>query len=254
MDLRIVRIDLSSKELMKYVEILEYEGYSKSEKRDAIDELDMYNISIELMGINMLQYTILSTFKNFKIITKERKIEFEQPQFENEYLESEYNVLIDKYKEIRKLLKDKYKVDKKTLEYLEPMSRLLDIRMSMSLKEFLVFIKTCNKYDELIDISVCINDCGRLAPLFTILENVKTNELFLRFSSDKIKLDDSIQILSDKEFILRSLLRNNTRIKISSIAYMSFVAFRDINKIFTNFNLRLDNPKHINVNNDEKTF
>jgi hypothetical protein len=111
----------------------------KDDDRKVIFEYKLIPLGIGMQlpeGYEAVVVPRSSTFKNFKIITKERKLEFEEPCFENEYLKTEYNILIDKYKEIRRILKDKYNVDKKTLEYLEPMSRLLDIRMSMTIKEF----------------------------------------------------------------------------------------------------------------------
>ena len=241
--IQILNIDLNKNTLIDFMDILKGEEYSKSEKRDVIDELDMRNITFILRGINMLQYTILTTFKNYKLISIERKMEFEYPEFENEYLENEYKELIKTYKEIRKVLKNKYKVSKKIIEYFEPMSRLIDIKVSMTLKEFMVFIKTCNKYDELIDVSVGINDDEMLSNFFTVLEYVKTEELFLR--QNFIEMEEDFKVLSNKRFIYDSLVRNNKRVKVSSMAHMSFVAFRDINNIPINFDIRLANPKHV---------
>ena len=242
---QILNIDLTKNILIDYMDILKGEEYSKSEKRDVIDELDMRNITFILRGINMLQYTILTAFKNYKLISIERKMEFEYPDFENEYLENEYKELIKTYKEIRKVLKNKYKVSKKIIEYFEPMSRLIDIKVSMTLKEFMVFIKTCNKYDELIDISVGIDDDEMLSNFFTVLENVKTEELFLRHGFNKLDLEEGFKVLSNTRFIYDSLVKNNKRVKVSCIAYMSFVAFRDINNTPVNFNMRLENLKYI---------
>ena len=241
-------LELSKSKLDEYVNILNDNDTTKNKKRNVIDEFDMVNITFELKSVNMLQYTILSTIRNIKINKIDRD-DFDIPDLNTE-LKAEYYRLISKFDKISSMLSCKYSIPKSYIEYFEPMTKLVNIKISMTLKEFLEFIKTCNKYDELIDISVAINDNDVVNKLFTVLSYVKSKELFLRNNCDdeqRNTISDygKFKLLSNLSFIRNRINNYYYDVKVSNLAFGSFVAFRNLSLTSQISNVRLENPKHV---------
>lgn len=255
MKFKVENLELSINEITDLFEDkVEYnlETIEGEEARDISDILDSYNITFELTGVNMLQYTIISTFRRILIdILDKDYVVFDTVNLESEELNCEYNKLIDECLSIRSMLKDKYKFSEDLIEYIEPMTKLIDLRISMTIKEFLRFVNTCSKYDELIDILISIyeNDNAELNLLLMMRSEVATQkDLFMRNLLDDVTrdyvIDNKLHVLSDINHIkISSDFGYN--VKVSSVGFGSYKAFREIATKLPNFNIKLENPKHV---------
>lgn len=263
-------MDLDINELNNIVEVYET---SKDNKRlkDYIDRLELFNITFVAEDINMMMYTMLLSMNNIDVIDIPREtINFENLDFGVDYITEDYRLLIDKYYDIRqklfyefeKLYGEYDEEDEKfnmLLEYLEPNSKLIDVKLSMSIKQFIRFVVTCSKYDELIEILVNFDDKLNevLEIVNTIIEiaegiNISSKEIFMRnliSKENRVKLiEDNIGcvILSNEEYIKQNIKNGNSNVKASILSYGSNVAFRHIIKNFKHFNIKIENPKHLN--------
>lgn len=245
-------IDLNKKEIKEIISLVEnytYKGFDMGEEevRDIGDYLDGFNISFKIFGLNILQYTMISTLRNVvKGVLDSKTISFANVNLGSEELNKEYTRLIKECIKIRNILKDKYSFDENTISYIEPMTRTIDMRFSMSIKEFLRFVNTCSKYDELIDIVIPIYQEDRLEGILDIRTDVAgQKDLFLRN-----KVEASIReelIMNDSKVSIVSRTRDNIRLlnKMSVLCMGSYVAFRNITTNTKNFNIKLENPKHV---------
>lgn len=223
------------------------------EIRNISDQLDSFNITFELLGVNMLQYTIISTFRNILINVLDKDYAmFKTINLESEELNDEYNKLLAECLLIRSMLKDKYGFSDDLIEYIEPMTQLVDLRISMTTREFLRFVNTCSKYDELIDIVIALYDIDELNLLLSRRTELATQkDLFMRYLIDNVTrdyiIDNKLYVLSNMEHVKRSI-DFGYNVKVSSLGFGSYIAFREIATSLPNFNIKLENPKHVENN------
>ena len=95
---------------------------------------------------------MLLSMKDINIELINETDEFEKLPFSSEEDENVYNMLIKQFKAWREILIDKYEMPEELLAYIQPNSRLVNLRLSCSIKELMYFINSCAKYNELIDI------------------------------------------------------------------------------------------------------
>lgn len=246
------KIDLTGEDIVEIVNEVEnytFKGFDMGEEelRDISDYLDGLNISFKITGVNMLQYTIISTLRNVvSEIVVEEFTKFTNVNLGSKELNDEYTRLVAECFKIKDILKNKYKFDDELLEYIEPMTKTVDIRFSMTIKEFLRFVNTCSRYDELIDIIVSMDSVEELEGLLYIrTELAGRKDLFLRNKISK----DVREELNVNENKVKLLSRKDKKVqiieKVSTICIGSYVSFRNIVTNTKNFNIRLENPKHV---------
>ena len=207
--------------------------------RNILDDLDSFNISFILEDVDTLAYTTLLSMKNISVGLVPNDISFVRMEFPNEKFEKEYERLITEYVEIQREL-IKLNMSKKEIEYLEPNSKLVNIRVSASIKDLFYFFLTCGKYDELMDILVIFSNYDELMEkLVTIAMSlddvIVADDLFIRMKLDdenrQFLLDsvgENIRILSNEEYIEYCVNNYANEVKLSTIGSCSLVAYRDI--------------------------
>lgn len=230
--------------------------------RDMIDDLEMYNITFKLSNINMLQYTLLLALRELNIDFIQ-SIGYEAIEFGDEELNEEYDRLLCKSYDIESLLLDKYAYlfDQQSIEYILPNSKLVDIHMSISIKELIELIHICSKYDELMNIVLAISNNEILEQLVTLVtslyEYIQTDDLFIRTTIDEEIREDltthgtNLMILSNTDFIKDQLDNGISNMKMSTLAHCSLVAFRDLVRRSYNFNMKLENFKYKHITQNE---
>ena len=150
----------------------EQKTYEENKRiRNILDDLSMYNITFRLEDINMLQYTLLSSIM-YSDIQYIRSVGYETVEFNNEEMNDRYDELLVKAQDIIHLLTEKYKFNFETIEYVLPNSMCVDIRMSISIKEFIELIHTCSKYDELMNIVLAISEHEILEQVVTVANSL----------------------------------------------------------------------------------
>lgn len=223
--------------------------------RDTIDILSAYNITFKLANINMLQYTLLLSMRelNIEFINS---IGFEAIEFDDIELNNEYDELLCRACKICKMLEDKneHLFNQNTLDYILPNSRLVDVRLSISMKEFVELIHTCSKYDELMNIILALSDNPILEKIVTatnsIYEYIHTDDLFMRLNIPDDTREDltthgtNLMILSNTAYIRNQINKGDVDVKMSTLAHCSLVAFRDLVRRSYNFNMKLENFKY----------
>lgn len=241
----------------------EYKTFDDNKRiRDMIDDLAMYNITFKLSNINMLQYTLLLTLRDLNIDFIQ-SIGYEAIEFGDDELNEEYDRLLCKSYDIESLLLDKYAYlfDQQSIEYILPNSKLVDIRMSISIKELIELIHTCSKYDEMMNIVLAISNNEILEQLVTVVnslyEYIHTDDLFIRTTIDEEIREDltthgtNLMILSNTDFIKEQLDKGVSDMKMSTLAHCSLVAFRDLVRRGYNFNIKLENFKYKQITQNE---
>lgn len=219
--------------------------------RDILDNMGMYNITIRLYDINMLQYTLITTIKNNNVrVMNPNEITFDTVDLYDETLEKEYYRLISQYMELRNELSF---LSNKMLENLEPNTRLVNIELCMSIKEFIEFLILCSKYDELMDIVLAVSNNEVLEGLVTILWSLKlsTEDLYMRMKIDneirnELSTNTKLVILSNSDFIKKNINEGNPNVKLTLLSYGNFLTIRDVSSKTSNIDIKLENPKFIN--------
>ena len=128
-NLELINIDIDKEILTSTInhinDLLEDEEEQSKTVRDILDNMDMYNMTIRLHDINMLQYTLLTTIKNNNVrIINPNEITFDTVNLCDKTLEKEYYRLLSQYIELRNELSF---LSNKMLENLEPNTRLVTI-------------------------------------------------------------------------------------------------------------------------------
>lgn len=230
--------------------------------RDILDDLTLYNITFKLESINMLQYTLLLSMRELNIQFLQ-SIGFESIEFGDDELNNEYDSLLCKACDIWGLLEHKYRnlFDLKSIEYILPNSRLVDIRMSISIREFIELIHTCSKYDETMNIVLAISNHELLEQVVTVANSlydfIHTEDLFIRTTiADDVREDlvthgTNLMVLSNTEFIKERVNMGDADVKMSTLAHCSLVAFRDLVRRSYNFNMKLENFKYKQITQNE---
>ena len=230
--------------------------------RDIIDDLAMYNITFKLSNINMLQYTLLLTLRELNIEFI-HSIGYEAIEFDDDELNEEYDRLLCKAYDIEELLLSKYNdlFNKQAIEYILPNSKLVDIRMSISMKEFIELIHTCSKYDELMNIVLAISNNSILERIVTVANSlydfIHTEDIFIRTTiaesvrEDLVTHGTNLMVLSNTDYINEQLDNGVSNMKMSTLAHCSLVAFRDLVRRSYNFNMKLENFKYKHITQNE---
>lgn len=237
----------------------EQKTYEENKRiRNILDDLSMYNITFRLEDINMLQYTLLSSIM-YSDIQYIRSVGYETVEFNNEEMNDRYDELLVKAQDIIHLLTEKYKFNFETIEYVLPNSMCVDIRMSISIKEFIELIHTCSKYDELMNIVLAISEHEILEQVVTVANSlydfIHTEDVFIRTNISDVVREDltthgtNLMVLSNTDFIKEQIMEGNFEIKMSTIAHCSLVAFRDL--VGRNLDVKLENFKYKHITQNE---
>lgn len=253
-NMEIINMDLDEKRLIDIANyIVDKETIRPKEINDLISSLDIYNITVRFNNVNMMQYTLLLTMKGINVnLIKQKEIKFNKLNIEDEGIATEYNRLLDKYLDLRERL-DMF--SDTTLEALEPGSRLVDVELNMSLRDFIVFIKTCSKYDELIELVLAISGNEILQSLIVVIYKLELNsqDIYMRFKVDdnirndlvSITNDKNIFVLSNTDNVTNNLVKGNLRERVSIIGYANYLQIRDLLNKGIDLNIKLENPKLI---------
>lgn len=228
--------------------------------RDILDDLLSYNITFRLENINMLQYTLLLSIRELDIEFV-KSIGFEAIEFDDDGLNAEYDKLVCRACDICKLLETVYSFDQNTLDYILPNSKLVSIRLSVSMKEFIELIHTCSKYDELMNIVLAISNNISLEKIVTVSNSlydfIHTDDLFMRVNIPEDIREDltthgsNLMIITNIDYIRNQINKGDVDVKMSTLAHCSLVAFRDLSRRSYNFNMRLENFKYNRINQNE---
>lgn len=266
MDVNIYHSDLYKEEIEAILVSLSY--ISEKERktfednkfiRNVMDDLSMYNMTLELNNITNLQYILLASISNVEI-KKTGAVGFECINFYDEELNEEYDRLLNEVFDIYYLLHSKYNFSDDEIDYLLPNSRLVNVKINLSVKDLFELIHTCSKYDELVDINLAISENETLEQIVTVAnalyDFIHTNDLFIRNRIDDELREElmnhgaNIIILSDCKHIKKLLNNGESDMKVSAIGHCSLVAYKAmvLNK---SFNLELENFKYVcDIRND----
>lgn len=223
--------------------------------RNILDDLDNFNISFIMEDIDMLEYTMLLSMKNVSVaqIYILGETSFKELNFPDENVEQEYIRLITQCMEIRRLLKTKYDMNDKEVEYLEPISKLVTVRVSVSIKGLFYFLATCAKYNELIDINVAFSNYDELyesivTVAMSLSDLIIVDDLFMRMRLDEHNRNSilesngtSIFLISNEEYIDYCMQMNNNSVKLSTIGACSLIAYREIVENIPKQEIKIEN-------------
>lgn len=217
--------------------------------RNIIDDLDSFNLSITIQDVDMIKYSLLLAIDNISVELIDSEIKFKNIDFNDEELNNEYNRLLKQYESLAGLID----MPDKILQYIQPSSRLVDVRLSMSIKDFVYFIITCSKYDELIDINVLLSNYDELLDKLVTMANSLNDmyipdDLFIRLKLDeenrKLILNSgniNIIVVSNEEYIYHCIANNKTDVKLSTLCSCSLVGYRELVKFLPNHHVKIEN-------------
>lgn len=248
MKMLIENIDMHEAILFEVTHILkdiinkENRNYDDNKRiRNILDDMDGFNITILIEDLDMLKYTMISSIRNISVeLVDSPEVEFRALTFPNGPFEEEYTRLINQFYHIKELLVCKYDMDDKLLQYIQPNSRLVNVRLTLSVKELIYFMLTCAKYDELLDINVLLTDVSELMEnLVTIAislsDIIMVDDLFIRTPiEDNVKKNllesgnVNIEIMSNEDYINHCIENGKADVKMSTIGTCSLVAYREI--------------------------
>ena len=222
--------------------------------KNILDDLDSFNISFILEDINMVMYTMLLSMKNASVrLIESQEISFKELVFPNEDIENDYVRLITQCVEIHDLLKNKYHMSDEEIEYLYPNSKLVNVRVSLSIKELVYFIITCGKYNETLDIILLFSNYDKLMESIVtlsmaLIDLIKVDDLFIRLKLDeenrRMILDSTavnIHMVSNEDYIDYCMKMNNNEVKLSTIGACSSVAYRYIVSNIPKQDIKIEN-------------
>lgn len=218
--------------------------------RNILDDLDSFNLTFSINEVDMIKYSLLLSIDKISVeLVDSEEVKFEEIEFEDDELNAEYNRLLKQYKTFESLVN----LPDNLLQYIQPNSRLVNVRISLSIKDFVHFILTCSKYDELLDIIVMISNYD------TVMEKLVTmsmslydlnfvDDLFIRLQVDeeyrRAMLDSgviNINIMSNDEYVIHCLKNSKSDVKISTIGTCSLVAYREIVKNIPKQQIKIEN-------------
>lgn len=257
-------IDLAPNDLFDFYKMVEsimmrdIDPSSKDLKtmRDIIDILSVYNIFLEIYDLNMMEFQVLNSIKELKFNIIRTKVEYGNLNTENEELRNEYHRLTEQCKSIIHRLD--HDVSPMSLEFIEPNSKLLDVSISLSIKELMEILCLCLKYDEMLHFIVGVSNNELMEVLISFTNLIKdlgilnTEEVYMRYQLDEGKrelLSGGVpMVLTDEEFVKKLVNEDNYYdLKVSMLVSLSNVAVRNIKKPYRNLNIKMENPKYIKV-------
>ena len=250
MNIQLINLDIPVENLNIITKYINEQETNSKYINDMLSSLDMYNITVRFNDITMMQYTLLLTIKDINPrLIKQRDIKFGKLINEDSKINDEYNRLISKYIDLRKKL-DLF--SDTVLEALEPGSRLVDVEICLSIKDLIGFINVCSKYDELIDLIVVLTNneiTEKVVSLSFKINNSNNYDLYMRNEiakdiREELTVDSNkLIILSDIEYVNKSIEEGNAYSKISILTYGNYLEIRDLTNKLLNVNLKLENPK-----------
>lgn len=219
--------------------------------RNVIDDLDSFNVSFILEDVDNVIYTMLLGMNHIYVELMESHICFKGINFPNEEMKNEYERLITQYMNLRETLLNNYNITEKELEYLEPNSRLYNVRVSLSIKDLLTFILTCSQYDETIDVVVTFSNYdGLMENIVTValslFDIIKPEDLFIRMPLDEenrknvLYSNGMVHLLSNEDY-LRYCIDNNLLTKVSAIGGCSLVAYKELLTKLPSHEIKIEN-------------
>lgn len=221
--------------------------------RNILDDLESFNLTFILEDVDMITYTTLLSMRQISVGLMENDIAFKTIEFPSEKQLLEYERLIKEYVEIQKELKSQYNMSRKEIEYLEPNSKLVNVRVSVSITELFYFILLCAKYDENMDVIVALSNFDELTEklvtiAMSINDIINTDDLFIRLKLDdenrEYLLDavgENIRIISNEEYIDYCMKNNLCEVKLSTIGSCSMVAYREFVENTPKQSIKLEN-------------
>ena len=221
--------------------------------RNILDDLESFNLTFILEDVDMIIYTNLLSMRHVSVGLIEGDIAFKTIELPTENQMQEYERLITEYVEIQQELKTKYNMSRKEIEYLEPNSKLVNVRVSASITDLFYFILLCAKYDENMDIIVALSNFDELTEkLVTIAMSINdiitTDDLFIRLKLDDENRDillnsveENIRIISNEEYIDYCMKNNLCEVKLSTIGSCSMVAYRELVENTPKQSIKLEN-------------
>jgi hypothetical protein len=237
-----ILLDLTNKEERSFEEIKRI--------KNIVDDLDSFNMTVTLQDIDMLKYTLLLSFDNITVdLVEDDDMRFKEIEFENSKNVEKYNRLITQYKAFEEILG----LEDKLMQYIQPNSRLVNARVSMSVKDFVYFALLCSKYDELLDINVLLSNFDdlleKLVTVSLALYNLYfVDDLFIRVGLDeenrKSLLDSgtiNACIVSNEEYIQHCIDTFKASVKLSVIGSCSLVAYREIVDYLPKQQIKIEN-------------
>lgn len=256
MNMKLINLDIPVENLNIMTRYINEQETNSKYVNDVLSNLDMYNITVRFTDITMIQYTLLLTIKDVNPrLIKQKDIKFGKLINEDDKINNEYNRLISKYIDLRKKL-DLF--SDTILEALEPGSRLVDVEICLSIKDLIRFINVCSKYDELIDLIVVLTNneiTEKIVSLSFKINNTNNYDLYMRNEISKdireelIVENNKLFILSDIEYVNKSIEEGNAHSKISILTYGNYLEIRDLTNKLLNVNLKLENPKLVDKGN-----
>jgi hypothetical protein len=72
--------------------------------RNIIDDLDSFNMSLVIQDIDMIKYSLLLSINHITVELLDKDITFKQMNFNDEYMDNEYNRLIEQYNAVASLI------------------------------------------------------------------------------------------------------------------------------------------------------
>ena len=218
--------------------------------KNIIDDLDSFNMTMILQDIDMVKYSMLLSMNHVNVERIDNdEIKFEELDLVDTELNHIYSRLIQQYLAFEEILG----FESRLMEYLQPNSRLVDVRISMSIKDFIYFSLTCSKYDELLDVNVLLSNFDDLLEkLVTIsmslYDMISVDDLFIRMSLDeenrKNILDSgsiNINVISNEEYINHCIDNYQCDVKLSTIGSCSLVAYRELVSSIPKQQIKIEN-------------
>ena len=208
--------------------------------RNILDDLESFNLSFILEDVDMIVYTTLLSIRQISVSLVPGDICFKPVEFPNEKGLKEYERLISEYVEIREALIKDYKMTRKEIEYLEPNSKLINVRVSASITDLFYLFLLCAKYDETMDIVLAFSDFDDLTEklvtiAMSINDIINTDDLFIRLKLDEENrqyildtVGENIRIISNEEYIDYCMKNDICEVKLSTIGSCSMVAYREL--------------------------
>ena len=222
--------------------------------KNILDDLDSFNLSFILEEVDNIVYTMLLSMKKVCINEIENnEISFKELNFPNEDIQLEYERLLTQFVHLRKQLKEEYKFSDKEIEYIEPNSKLYNIRVSVSIKDLLQLLLTCSQYDETIDVVVSFSDYDNLMELMVTIalslsDIMKNEDLFIRIALEEetkknmTASNELVFVLSNEDY-LKYCMENLIVTKISVVGGCSLVAYKELLTRIPRNEIKIENFK-----------
>jgi len=236
-------------------ELLNNERTYKENNRikNILDDLDNFNFTFQLNGINMIRYTMLISMKDINVELVEMTNDYEEIPFSNKEDMDRYLVLLKQFNAWGEILTDRYELPEGLLSYIQPNSRLVNVRISCSIKELMYFINSCLKYDELLDIAVLMSEYDELLENMVSVANllndiIIADDIFIRIMLDEDNRSNLltngttfVNIISNEEYIKHCINNYKADVKASIIGSCSLVAYRKIVNSIPKQHIKVEN-------------